>query len=191
MHLVRLISSLYVCLIMLAGISSAQQSIHLKKRLLRTPDNLEAYRVGPLVRRNAGRSHYLIQFSARPTPAQVQELRNRGARVTSYVPDAGLVVSSPDDSSWDGLDLKYIGRLDELDKLSSHLSERQTLDQMEISVVVEFHNDVDMAEARALVGERNLAILERDSLPSDELLVQGPLERILRLSEWDWLMERV
>src|SRR5258706_2238417 len=185
MHLVRLISSLYVCLIMLAGISSAQQTIHLKKRLLRTPDNLEAYRVGPLVRRNVGRSHYLIQFSARPTPAQVQELRNRGARVTSYVPDAGLVVSSPDDSSWDGLDLKYVGRLDELDKLSSHLSERQTLDQMEISVVVEFHNDVAMADARALVAERNLAIIERDSLPSNELLVQGPLERILRLSEWD------
>src|SRR5205807_7648176 len=78
-----------------------------------------------------------------------------------------------------------VGRLDELDKLSSHFSERQTLDQMEISVVVEFHNDVDMAEARALLGERNLAILERDSLPSNELLVQGPLERILRLSEWD------
>ena len=99
MQLVRLCSWLFVFLITLAGTCSAQQTINLKKKLLRTPENLEAYRVGPLLRRNSSASHYLIQFSAPPSPAQVQELRRRGARITSYVPDAGLMVSSPDESA--------------------------------------------------------------------------------------------
>src|SRR6266542_4410755 len=101
----------YVCLIVLAGVSSAQQTINLKKRMLQTPDNLEAYRVGPLLRRHAGRSHFLIQFENSPSPAQIAELKIRGARITSYVPDHGLVISGADDSSWTGLGLKYVGRL--------------------------------------------------------------------------------
>ena len=185
MQFVRLSSWLYVCLIALAGLGSAQQTINLKKRLLQTTNNLEAHRAGRLLRRNSVSSHYLIQFNAPPSSAQVQELRRRGAKVTSYVPDSGLVVSSPDDSSWDDLDLKYVGRLDELDKVSPHVSERQTLQQTEMSVIVEFHNDVDMVQARALVLERDLSIIERDSLLPYELLVQGPLDRIMRLSDWD------
>src|SRR6185436_978983 len=185
MQWVRLSSWLYVCLITLSGICSAQQAINLKKRLLQTSDNLQAYRGARLLRRSSGSSHYLIQFNTPPSSAQVQELRRRGARITSYVPDSGLVVSGPDDSSWEDLGLKYVGRLDELDKLSPHVSERQTLQEMEISVIVEFHNDVDMVEARALIVERNLLVLERASLLPNNLLVQGPLDRIMRLSEWD------
>src|SRR5437773_592568 len=185
MQLVRLCSWLFLFLITLAGTCSAQQPINLKKKLLRTPENLEAYRVGPLLRRNSSASHYLIQFSAPPSPAQVQELRRRGARITSYVPGAGLMVSSPDESAWGGLGLKYVGRLDAADKLSPHLSERQTLEETDFFVIVEFHNDVDMDEARALIMERNLTIIERDSLFPYELLVQGPLGGIMRLTDWD------
>src|SRR5439155_22932591 len=185
MQLARLASSLYVCLIALAGISSAQQTVNLKKRLFQASGNLDAYRVSPLLRRNSASSHFLIQFSAPPSSDQVQELRRRGARITSYIPDGGLMVSSPDDSSWEGLGLEYVGRLDALDKLSPQLSERQTLEETEMFVIVEFHNDVDMDEARQLVLERSLTIIERDNLLPYTLLVQGPLEKLMRLPDWD------
>jgi Matrixin/Glucodextranase, domain B len=185
MQLVRLVSWLYVCLIALAGISSAQQTVNLKKRLFRAPGNLDAYRVSPLLRRNSASSHFLIQFSAPPSSDQVQELRRRGARITSYIPDGGLMVSSPDNSSWDGLGLEYVGRMDALDKLSPQLSERLTLEETEMFVIVEFHNDVDMDEARQLVLERGLKIIERDNLLPYTLLVQGPLAKLMRLPDWD------
>jgi hypothetical protein len=186
MLLVRLSSWLYVCLIALAGISSAQQTINLKKRLLQTPNNLEAYRIGPLLRRHAGRSHFLIQFENAPSPAQIEELKSRGARITSSIPGDGLVVSGPDESTWTGLGLKYVGRLDALDKLSQHLSERQTPSADGGNfVIVEFHKDVDMDEARALILERNLHIIERDGLLPYELLVEGSLDKVSRLVDWD------
>src|SRR5712691_1494792 len=185
MQLARLASSLYVCLIALAGISSAQQTVNLKKRLFQAPGNLEAYRVSPLLRRNSASSHFLIQFSAPPSSDQVQELRRRGARITSYVPDAAFMVSSPDHSSWDGLGLEYVGRMDALDKLSPQLSERLTLEETEMFVIVELHNDGDMDEARQLVLERSLKIIERDNLLPYTLLVQGPLGKLMRLPDWD------
>src|SRR5260370_12239036 len=101
-------SALCLCLLALAGISSAQQVVNLKKRMLLAPDDLHAYEVGPLLRRHSGRSHYLIQFSAPPSPEQIQDLRGRGATITSYVPDPALVVSGADDSSWDSLGLKIV-----------------------------------------------------------------------------------
>ena len=117
MHFFRT-SALWVCLLALANISSAQQAVNLKKRLLQTPHDPQAYKLGPLQRRHAGSSHYLIQFSAPPSPGQIQNLRSRGARITSYVPEAALMVSAADDASWDGLDVQFVGRLDELDNRS-------------------------------------------------------------------------
>src|SRR5215472_9850557 len=156
---------LYVCLVALVGILPAGETIRLKRRLLDAPHDLEAHRVGPLKRRHPGSSHYLIQFSAPPTPARIQELKLRGAVIMSYVPDAALVVAAADDVSWDNLDLRFVGRLDALDKLSPILSPDLTPDGAGGNfVVVEFHPDADMDEARALVLERNLQIDERDSL---------------------------
>ena len=72
-------SALSVCLFALAAVSPAQQVVNLKKRLLQTPHDPQAYKLGPLQRRHAGSSHYLIQFSAPPSPGQIQNLRSRGA----------------------------------------------------------------------------------------------------------------
>src|SRR5207244_2221610 len=150
---------------------------NLKKRLLHTPDDRQAYKVGPLLRRHAGSSHYLVQFSAPPSAEQIQNLRSRGARITSYVPEAALMVSAADDASWDGLDLQFVGRLDELDKLSPQLAADQVPDS-DAFAIVEFHSDVDMSEARALILERNVQIVERDNLLPYQLLVRGPLDQV-------------
>ncbi|HTM47439.1 MAG TPA: matrixin family metalloprotease [Bryobacteraceae bacterium] len=170
-----------VCLLALSGSSLAQPAIHLKRRSLLAPNNLQDYRVGPLLRRKSGSSHYLIRFSAAPSKTQLQRLKAGGANVVNYVPDASYLVSAPDETSWDGVGLDYVGRLDTLDKLSPLLARSGA----EAAVVVEFHSDVDMQEARALVAERNLTIVEREGLLPSDLLVQGPLDQVTRLADWD------
>lgn len=180
------ITKLLVCLFMLAVVSPADQLIRLKRRLAQTPNDLHAHRVGPLKRRQPGSSHFLIQFSSPPSAAQIQELKSRGAVIMSYVPDAALVVSAADEISWDDLDIRFAGRLDVMDKLSPMLSLDQTPNgQGGNFVVVEFHPDVDMDEARALVLERNLQIDERGNMLPTQLLVEGTLDDIGRLAEWD------
>jgi hypothetical protein len=186
MKLARRITTLFVCLIALAGVLPADQLIRLKKRLLQAPVDLHAHQVGSLKRRQSGKSHLLIQFSAPPSDAQIQELKARGASIMSYVPDAALVVSASDDISWDNLDLRFVGRIDVLDKLSPSLSPDLTPDGAGGNfVVVEFHPDADMSEARALVLERNLQITEPANMRPTELLVNGTLDDIGRLAEWD------
>src|ERR1700676_5204885 len=120
------ITTLLVCLLMLAGVLPADQIIRLKTRLLQSPDDLQAHRGGPLKRRHVGRSHFLIQFSSPPSDAQIQALQERGGVIMSYVAEAALVVAAGDDVSWDNLDVKYVGRLEALDKLSPMLSPDQT-----------------------------------------------------------------
>src|SRR5258708_4253660 len=171
MKLFRRCSTLSVCLLALAGFSFAQQAVNLKKRILLAPDDLQAYQLGPLLPRHSGRSHYLIQFLAPPSPQQIQDLRGRGATITSYVPDAALVVNTADDSSWDGLGLRFVGRLDELDKLSPQLADQSPDDDGATYVVVEFHRDVDMDQARALALERDVQAIERDNLLPSQLLL--------------------
>jgi hypothetical protein len=170
-----------VCLLALSGSSFAQPAIHLKRRSLLAPNNLQDYRVGPLLRRKSGTSHYLIRFSAAPSKTQLQRLKAGGANILNYVPDASYLVSAPDETSWDGVGLDYVGRLDTLDKLSPLLARSGD----EAAVVVEFHSDVDMQEARALVVERNLTIVEREGLLPSDLLVQGPPDQVTRLADWD------
>lgn len=180
------ITRLLVCLFMLAVVLPADQVIRLKRRLAQTPNDLQAHRMGPLKRRQPGSSHFLIQFSSPPSAAQIQELKSRGAVIMSYVPDAALVVSAADEISWDDLDIRFAGRLDVMDKLSPMLSPDQTPNgQGGNFVVVEFHPDVDMDEARALVLERNLQIDERGNMLPTQLLVEGTLDGIGRLAEWD------
>src|SRR5215470_11165271 len=100
------ITTLYVCLLMLAEVLPAQQTVRLKRRIFETPSDLQAHRVGPLKRRHSGSSHFLIQFSSEPSAAQISELKRRGATITSYVPDAAVVVKASDDVSFENLDVR-------------------------------------------------------------------------------------
>src|SRR5258708_3757981 len=176
MHLGSKITRLLVCLLMAAGGLPGDQIIRLKKRLLQAPEDLQAHQVGSLKRRRPGHSHFLIQFSSPPAAEQIQELKRRGAAIMSYVPDAALVVSAGDDVSWDDLDLRFVGRLDAVDKLSPMLSPDGNF------VVGEFHADADMDEARSLVIERHLQIDDRSNMPPTHLLVAGTLDAIARLA---------
>ncbi len=160
--------------------------IRLKRRSFEAPRDMGAYRVGPLLRRTAGRSHYLIEFANQPGVEETAELGRRGVAVMSYVPDRALVVAASDDCNWAGLGLQFVGRLDALDKLSPELSPYQAPDGAGGNyVVVEFQPDVDMDEARALATERGLEVDDRPNMPATQLLVDGPLVAVTRLAEWD------
>src|SRR5690349_12538243 len=138
--------TLLVCLLAFTSLLPAASDIRLKRRSLQTTEDLQAHRMGPLKRRHLGSSHYLLQFSERPTARQLEALSLRGVRITSYVPDSAVVVAAADETAWEGLGLKYAGRLDELDKLSAEIATTEESNY----VVVEFHPDVDMADARLL-----------------------------------------
>src|SRR3954468_24959311 len=111
MKSVRRIFWLSASVVIFSGIRFSQQTIHLKKRQLDAPSDLEAYRTGPLLRRRAERSHYLVQFSTTPTESQVRRLKERGATILNYVPDGAFLVSAADEVSFSGLGLKYAGRV--------------------------------------------------------------------------------
>lgn len=161
------------------------QTIHLKTRDLQTIQDLQNYAVGPLKRRSADRSHYLLQFQGGIRPDDIRTLQERGAVVTSYVPDSALMASAGDDLSLAGLDLKWSGRLQPEDKISPLLGDLTWRQALRWTYVVEFHSDVDMAEARELAREHNLWIIERADLLTNHLLVSGAFHDISRLSEWD------
>jgi hypothetical protein len=49
-----------------------------------------------------GRFHLLAQFPHNPSPAQLDQLAKRGAKVLSYIPDFALSLSVPEGFSIDG-----------------------------------------------------------------------------------------
>lgn len=153
-------------------------TIHLKTRDIETRADRNDYRSGPLKRRGSGKSHYLLQFQGPITRDQVDELNARGAAVTSAVPDNALMVAAGDDFSVEGMGVEWAGRLRPADKLSSALSNTGVF-------VVEFHSDVDMDDARQMVFEANLDLLEHDDLLSNELLVSGDVDAVSALADWD------
>jgi hypothetical protein len=108
------------------------------------------------------------------------------------VPENGLSISAPDGMSFDGLGLRWVGRLAPQDKLSpgSRVGAAQQVafaDELGFAAafVVEFHADVDMAAARALVQEQGIAILNRPLLLANHLLVSATAAEAALLAEWD------
>ncbi|MDQ6704579.1 MAG: matrixin family metalloprotease [Acidobacteriota bacterium] len=158
-------------------------TIRLKTRDLETRSNREDYRAGPLKRRASGRSHYLLKFDGPISQDQIDELSRRGAVVTSSIPDGALMVVAGDDFTPETLRVEWAGRLRAADKLSL------TLDRLPTAtpsiLVVEFHSDMDMDEARRIVLEAGLAILDHADLMTNQLLVSGSLGGVSALADWD------
>ncbi len=158
-------------------------TIRLKTREVETRANREDYRAGPLKRRAPGRSHYLLKFDGPVSQEQVDELTSRGAVITSSIPDGGLMVAAGDDFAPETLRVEWAGRLRTADKLSLAL-DGLTTDGSSV-LVVEFHSDMDMDEARRIVLEARLTILDHADLLKNQLLVSGSLSRVSALAEWD------
>lgn len=175
----------FLLLTVLGLASLAAETIHLKTRDFQPPADRTEYLARPVLRRTAGTSHYLVQFQTPVSAGLVQRLRTRGMIVTSYVGRSTLMVSAPDDFSLDGFPVRWIGRLEQRDKISPRISEQAAAGQAPGAYVVEFHPDVNMQEARVMVREHNLRLIENRYMLSHHLLVAGGFSAMSRLATWD------
>ena len=126
----------------------------------------------------------MVQFE-RPVNAETfRQLRERGITVTGYLPRTALMVAAADDFSLDGMAVRWVGRLESHDKISPLVVTGAGARQLRV-YVVEFHSDVDMEEARALVKEHNLHLIENPDAGAHRLLVSGPFGSLSRLASWD------
>ena len=163
----------------------AAETIHLKTRELDPLPDRTAYQASPLKRRTPGNSHYLVQFERQVNAETFRQLRERGITVTGYLPRTALMIAAPDDFSLDGMPVRWVGRLESHDKISPLVVTRTAAARGQRVYVVEFHSDVDMQEARALVKEHGLRLVENADAGAHRLLVSGPFGSLSRLASWD------
>jgi len=162
----------------------AAETIHLKTRELDPRPDRTAYQASPLKRRTPGTSHYMVQFERQVNAETFRQLQERGIAVTGYLPRTALMVAAPDDFSLDGMAVRWVGRLEWHDKISPLVLARAAARGLRV-YAVEFHSDVDMREARALVKEHNLHLMENSDAGAHRLLVGGPFGSLSRLASWD------
>ncbi|MGB9606760.1 MAG: matrixin family metalloprotease, partial [Bryobacteraceae bacterium] len=163
-----------------AGAWPAETRLRLKNQPLRIELESAELRMRSLKSRTRDRVHAIIEFDGGPDREALAELEGRGARVLGYVPDAGFMVTLPEGVRLEGLGVRWVARLEAADKLSPLLGGGGRW-----QCVVQFHADVDRAEAEVLVREHMLEPIEHPQLRGNELLVAGAASEIQRLAEWD------
>jgi hypothetical protein len=168
-----------------ATLAFAETPLYLKARK-ETP-SFDAITAEPVLsrRRAASHRHLILQFREAPQASQKEELLGRGVRILGTVPESGLMVSIPDEATLDDLNLQWAGALSPADKISPLIPIAALLEDAPTHFLVEFHLDVDAGEASAMVLEHSLELVEHPDLLQNERLVKGPLERVMRLAEWD------
>src|SRR5438128_2567149 len=165
---------LWISLFALTGVVVAQPVVHLKttEKVLASAEIsgsvAEALSL-PAKRLNAQRSHLIVQFPEAPSQEQIDELGRRGAMRVGYVPDFGLMLSVPDNFAVEDLRVSGAGRLYRGEKVSPLLSGKVLVvaaadnDGKAIQpreyVVIEFHSDVDLDDARVVVLQSKLEIV--------------------------------
>lgn len=174
----------FLCACWLAGQAAGAPPLHLKTRQVDAARDLQRESRPPLQRRNAARSHLILQFEKAPERWQIEALERRGASVVQFLPDSSVVVAAPDALDWERLAVRSAGRLDPEDKISPALYSPAGFKPRR-HYLVEFFPDVDMEEARRLVRTQLFAVHDHASLLSNQLLVEGTAVGIRRLAEWD------
>lgn len=128
----------------------------------------------------------VLQFAQNPSGVELEKLRALGVQVLSYIPDHAFSVSVPDDVQLDGLDIHWLGRLRPQEKISAEFGSGQTArGTSALTALVEFYPDVNQNEAREIVTDSGLRILENSDLLPNHLLVRGRREQVLALADWD------
>ncbi|HTR38659.1 MAG TPA: matrixin family metalloprotease [Bryobacteraceae bacterium] len=169
-------------LILLAGAAVAQTPLHFKA--LQPGAAAHSRVLAPPKTRTPARAHWILQFGANPSSAQLRDLASRGAAVLSYVPDFAVMVSAPAGASFEGLGVQWAGRMRPDEKISP-LLEKQLARGHSADALVEFYGDVDPGDARTIATESGLVIRENPDLLSHHLLVSGNSDQVRELANWD------
>ena len=126
----------------------------------------------------------MIQLRGGVRAETFRMLADRGILVTGYLPEATLMIAAPDDFSFDSLPVVWVSRLESRDKISPLVAQAGSTSGRRICVV-EFHSDVDMTGAHALVREHSLRLIENGDLARNHLLVSATVGDLSRLASWD------
>ena len=167
---------------MLVSATEAQPALHIRGW---KPADASAQSRPVVTRtRTIGRSHFLVQFAAQPGTVQVSALAGRGATALSYVPDSTLSIVMRDGTDLSGLGVQWLGRLRPDEKISPDLDGKLVAGPAP-PVLVEFYSDVPNTEARAIAAVSGAAIHDNPDLLPHHLLIQGTVDQVRRLADWD------
>jgi hypothetical protein len=176
------------CCVFVAGVLFGQTRLHIKTGPTAEVQQAEpiARQLEPVRSRSFVRQHVLIQFEGVPAEEAVAELERRGAQFVQYVPDAGYLFSVWSGQDWWGTQLR-VSRMRAQDKVSQALPRKNNAGKRvgRGTLVVEFHPDVDPAEALGIVRQEGFEMLAHPDVLGNHLLIRGPLDRIEELTAWD------
>jgi hypothetical protein len=115
----------------------------------------------------------IVQFQDFPSAETVAALKARGAVVIEYVPDNAYLVSIDATVNLDGLGIVFGGAFTPTQKISPLIA---NADPAVIAgyYLVEFHSDVNPADARRLILNLPVDLIERPDLAARHLLVHIP-----------------
>jgi hypothetical protein len=159
----RLVLRLCLCaFLLIPALLPAQSILHFKTRDIATdPLQSVASIAGPAA---GGRGHLVLQFRSRPTAGLIAALEYRGIKVLGDVPDNGLLVSLARPVSIRRLGAHYARPIRAGDKVSPLLSGGGY-------VLVAFHRDADMDQARAALLKLGLAPIDNPDLHPQQLML--------------------
>ena len=157
-----------------------QPVIYLKKRQIDTSTEPRRAFKGP-AEASGGRQHLMVQFTEPLIPAHAAALVERGAVVLSYIHEDALMVSVAGDLDVSGLPVRWVGRLEPDDKISVELAAGAVAQR----VIVEFHADVDLWEARTSVLAEGGELVDHPDLRGSQLLALVTAEQIWALAARD------
>jgi hypothetical protein len=115
----------------------------------------------------------IVQFQNPPSTETLAVFAARGAKVLANVPDNGVLVKMDSTVALDGLGLVYVEVIDAAQKLSPLISVGNPTAGTGY-YLIEFHPDVDMNFARALILNVGVGLRENPDLAPVQLMVQVP-----------------
>jgi hypothetical protein len=136
------------------------------------------YLTDPSLHFRPGKAHYLLAFNGPIGQDQMDLLAQAGATVTAFIPDNSLMVAASSSFVPTGLNIQYATRLQPEQKRSAVTT---------LTSVVEFHSDVDPADAVALLTQSGLTVLSHPDLLSNHYLVLGSTEGLEQWDEVDYI----
>jgi hypothetical protein len=154
------------------------ETLHLKTGDLSRPISFSDYLTDGALHFRAGQAHYLLAFNGPVGQDQVDLLTQAGAKIVAYVPDNSVMIAAPDTFNPNGLNIEFATRLRPEQKRSPGTT---------LTSVVEFHPDVDPADASALLTSAGLTILSHPDLAPNHFLVLGSTDGLEQWDEVDYI----
>lgn len=145
----------------------AQPVLRLKTRVIQTdPAQTVVQIAGP----SAGvvARHMVLQFRERPSVATIAALEQRGIKVLGDVPENGLLVSVARSADIHRLGAHYAAPIESRDKISPAISGDANFNG---NVLVAFHPDADMNQARGTLLNLGLPPIDNPDLHPHQLML--------------------